>query len=237
MDEDASARNLAKQFEVAVGAAPDQPNQTAAPLAEATFDHCPPAEELRSTSPAAKRDVDEVRKSPARLDTKSMGHTLRPAQQGQRVLVSGDGWGGGGTSKYEAIVTEADDFTFTVVAVAGSWAETHVLQKHCVAVQGESASASEGMSAETRHVAMSPVLAQPPPLEISEEADNEVGEEVRAGSRRKCAAKSSDAQKKRKATSGKVNSPSASTPAGQSRPQSRPVARPLAQHITSRKKA
>merc|ERR1712008_209576 len=39
-----------------------------------------------------------------------------------------------GKSGYEAIVTEADDFTYTVVALGGQcpWTETHVLKQYCV---------------------------------------------------------------------------------------------------------
>mmetsp|Transcript_13271 Transcript_13271/g.25560 ORF Transcript_13271/g.25560 Transcript_13271/m.25560 type:complete len:773 (-) Transcript_13271:128-2446(-) len=65
----------------------------------------------------------------------SMGHTLSPLQQGQRIAVIGDGWGQGlGKSGYEAIVTEADDFTYTVVSLGGDcpWTETHVLKQYCV---------------------------------------------------------------------------------------------------------
>lgn len=63
----------------------------------------------------------------------TIGHTLQPPQQGLRVAVVGDGWGGrnGG---YEAVVTEADRFTFTVVATSGNnaWTESHVLKEHCI---------------------------------------------------------------------------------------------------------
>jgi hypothetical protein len=61
------------------------------------------------------------------------GHTLKPAQQGLRVAVVGDGWGGKDAG-YEAIVTEADDYTFTVIATTGDhqWAESHVLKEHCI---------------------------------------------------------------------------------------------------------
>lgn len=60
---------------------------------------------------------------------------------GIRVAVVGDGWGGivskvggnGGVGGYEAVVTEADDLTFTVVAV-GCWEETHVLRACCIPV-------------------------------------------------------------------------------------------------------
>jgi len=67
------------------------------------------------------------------------GHTLRPALMGCHVVVVGDGWGGPAPgSGYEAVVTEADNLTFTVVAVGGdeAWKETHVLQEYCVPVVG-----------------------------------------------------------------------------------------------------
>eukprot|EP00928_Gymnodinium_smaydae_P078717 TRINITY_DN6280_c0_g1_i1.p1 TRINITY_DN6280_c0_g1~~TRINITY_DN6280_c0_g1_i1.p1 ORF type:complete len:640 (+),score=197.17 TRINITY_DN6280_c0_g1_i1:58-1977(+) len=60
------------------------------------------------------------------------GHTLRPRELGQRVVVVGDGWGQG-TGGYEAVITEADDSTFTVISVGG-WEETHVLRSCCVPV-------------------------------------------------------------------------------------------------------
>jgi len=69
----------------------------------------------------------------------AIGHTLRPANQGRRVAVVGDGWGGGGDGDapgYEAMIIEADDLSFTVVALSGpmKWQETHVLQEHCIEV-------------------------------------------------------------------------------------------------------
>mmetsp|Transcript_113473 Transcript_113473/g.321104 ORF Transcript_113473/g.321104 Transcript_113473/m.321104 type:complete len:236 (-) Transcript_113473:60-767(-) len=63
-----------------------------------------------------------------------------PEELGQHVAVVGDGWGGhatgclsdvAGAGGYEAIVTEADELTFTVVAL-GSWEETHVLRSRCI---------------------------------------------------------------------------------------------------------
>lgn len=61
------------------------------------------------------------------------GHTLRPQEMGHRVAVVGDGWGSG-QGGYEAVVTEADNHTFTVVAVSGEnvWKEAHVLREHCI---------------------------------------------------------------------------------------------------------
>merc|ERR1711879_1113858 len=56
----------------------------------------------------------------------SIGHTLSPVEQGMKVIVQGDGWGGGQGS-YTATVTEADAQTFTVVR-DGVWEETHVLR-------------------------------------------------------------------------------------------------------------
>lgn len=61
----------------------------------------------------------------------SVGHTLQPDRQGQRISVIGDGWGGG-KGGYEAVVIEADDYTYTVVDDA--WQETHVLKEHCVSI-------------------------------------------------------------------------------------------------------
>ncbi|CAJ1385932.1 unnamed protein product [Effrenium voratum] len=82
------------------------------------------------------------------------GHTLQPRQQGCRVRVAGDGWGGPGDS-YEAIITEADSSTFTVVAVSGpsTWKETHVLQDCCVILEtpaGKVRTRNEGPSSRSR---------------------------------------------------------------------------------------
>jgi len=62
----------------------------------------------------------------------------RPKEQGHCVAVIGDGWGNG-QGGYQAIVTEADDLTFTVVMVdsAGRWEETHVLKSCCILLDGE----------------------------------------------------------------------------------------------------
>lgn len=68
------------------------------------------------------------------LTPRAAGHTLCPAVQGRHVAVVGDGWGGGVPGGYEAIITEADHKTFTVIAVNGetAWHETHVLQECCI---------------------------------------------------------------------------------------------------------
>jgi len=65
----------------------------------------------------------------------SLGHTLCPDLQGRRVMVIGDGWGSGEGS-FEAVVTEADNFTYTVIVVGsgGAYEETHVLKAYCTLV-------------------------------------------------------------------------------------------------------
>jgi len=76
-----------------------------------------------------------------------MGHTLRPLQRGLRVAVIGDGWGQGlGKSGYEAIITEADDLTYTVVTLGGHqpWIETHVLKQYCVLLDRQISSSTLG---------------------------------------------------------------------------------------------
>lgn len=83
--------------------------------------------------------ADSSRKSVAAAEEctlEAAGHTLRPSVLGRRVVVVGDGWGAGGPGGYEAVVTEADHKTYTVIAVSGAkaWMETHVLQEHCVLV-------------------------------------------------------------------------------------------------------
>ncbi|CAE8642462.1 unnamed protein product, partial [Polarella glacialis] len=60
----------------------------------------------------------------------ALGHSLSPPERGREVQVTGDGWGGG-SGTYGAIVTEADDLTFTVIRTGG-WEETHVLREHCI---------------------------------------------------------------------------------------------------------
>lgn len=52
---------------------------------------------------------------------------------GTKVRVKGDGWGGG-RGTYNATVTEADEFTFTVLIEKRNperFEETHVLREHC----------------------------------------------------------------------------------------------------------
>lgn len=51
------------------------------------------------------------------------------------MAVVGDGWGGG-RGGYEAIVTESDELTFTVVRIGGeeAWTETHVLREFCIPI-------------------------------------------------------------------------------------------------------
>lgn len=62
-----------------------------------------------------------------------VGQIIRnPKELGQRVAVAGDGWGNG-EGGYEAVVTEADDLTFTVISV-NTWEETHVLRSCCIPV-------------------------------------------------------------------------------------------------------
>mmetsp|Transcript_77702 Transcript_77702/g.166591 ORF Transcript_77702/g.166591 Transcript_77702/m.166591 type:complete len:193 (-) Transcript_77702:37-615(-) len=75
------------------------------------------------------------------------GHTLRPREMGQHVAVVGDGWGGG-TGGYEAVITEADELTFTVIAISGEarWKETHVLRQCCIAVSSGSGGEADGDS-------------------------------------------------------------------------------------------
>lgn len=79
------------------------------------------------------------------LQTGPNGHTLRPKEMGQRIAVIGDGWGGG-EGGYEAVVTEADNLTYTVVVLSGErqWEETHVLRKCCFPISSEPAKSEAG---------------------------------------------------------------------------------------------
>lgn len=97
---------------------------------------CASAQKTKAASPAKTKAASPATSSARGASSKHLaatGHTLNPLQQGQRVAVIGDGWGGG-EEGYEAVVTEADNFTFTVVAVSGNntWTEFHVLRKHCI---------------------------------------------------------------------------------------------------------
>jgi len=78
------------------------------------------------------------------LSPSAAGHTLRPAQQGMRVAVIGDGWGSG-SGGYEAIITEADSHTYTLVSLFGpmAWKETHVLKQYTIPLS-HSANAPKG---------------------------------------------------------------------------------------------
>jgi hypothetical protein len=94
-------------------------------------------------------DRHEYLMSPA-----SLGHTLRPALQGTRVAVIGDGWGGG-SGGYEGVITEADAHTYTLVGLDGpqSWKETHVLKKYAIPLMPASyasVASSESVVAEAR---------------------------------------------------------------------------------------
>merc|ERR1711862_415931 len=78
----------------------------------------------------------------------AIGHTLKPAEQGSKILVEGDGWGGG-KDFYEAIVTEADAHTFTVVRLEGRWEESHVLREYCHASRSSEACIVSDRAGET----------------------------------------------------------------------------------------
>lgn len=68
-----------------------------------------------------------------------VGHTLRPVELGEAVLVEGDGWGGGRGS-YRATVVEADRYTYTVVAskcAPEPWKQAHVLRRCCTPIGSE----------------------------------------------------------------------------------------------------
>mmetsp|Transcript_41471 Transcript_41471/g.61910 ORF Transcript_41471/g.61910 Transcript_41471/m.61910 type:complete len:109 (+) Transcript_41471:1-327(+) len=70
---------------------------------------------------------------------RTLGHMLSPPEQGCLVCVRGDGWGGG-HGEFTGTITEADEFTFTVVRHAArgvAWEETHVLREHCAVLPAE----------------------------------------------------------------------------------------------------
>lgn len=90
--------------------------------------------EHRNSKAGAPISRSSIESAGGTLSARSTGHTLSPSAQGRHVAVVGDGWGGGAPGGYEAIVTEADNKTFTVIAVNGddAWKETHVLQDCCI---------------------------------------------------------------------------------------------------------
>eukprot|EP00933_Yihiella_yeosuensis_P017898 TRINITY_DN14875_c0_g8_i1.p1 TRINITY_DN14875_c0_g8~~TRINITY_DN14875_c0_g8_i1.p1 ORF type:complete len:130 (+),score=43.66 TRINITY_DN14875_c0_g8_i1:358-747(+) len=53
--------------------------------------------------------------------------------RGSKVMVQGDGWGGG-TGEYEATIVDVDDATFNVIFRNDDkkFEETHVLKEHCM---------------------------------------------------------------------------------------------------------
>lgn len=122
----------------AIGAGQVEPQASQRPLTQEAAPHpssisCP--EKVMATDPiecgerARREEMQRLARPLA-----AFGHTLRPPQQGQRVAVIGDGWGGTDCAGYEALVTEADYLTYTVVALGGPspWAESHVLKSCCV---------------------------------------------------------------------------------------------------------
>jgi len=101
-----------------------------------------------SNSPKARTPEPAVRPSElnsggstdpqSRTYAAEVGHSLRPPELGKMARVAGDGWGGGDKRKrFEGTITEADQFTFTVIVKGNDekWAETHVLREHCVVLE------------------------------------------------------------------------------------------------------
>eukprot|EP00927_Polykrikos_kofoidii_P066186 TRINITY_DN61834_c0_g1_i1.p1 TRINITY_DN61834_c0_g1~~TRINITY_DN61834_c0_g1_i1.p1 ORF type:complete len:391 (-),score=43.28 TRINITY_DN61834_c0_g1_i1:210-1382(-) len=91
---------------------------------------------VAASSGLAQAAKPSVASSPSGSLLAALGHSLRPPQMGQSVVVIGDGWGQG-TSGYEAVITEADFHTFTVVSVSGEspWTETHALRRYCIVLE------------------------------------------------------------------------------------------------------
>jgi len=112
--------------------------------------------------------------------SRSFGHTLRPSQQGRIVAVIGDGWGGG-EGGYDAVVTEADNHTFTVVCLSGDspWQETHVLKKQCILLN----SPAEGLSSWSP-TSQSASLSPQGNCRLKDVLPSTVVEKVRVGKRR-----------------------------------------------------
>lgn len=91
---------------------------------------------------ASARGVQEFRRTHSSEIRETIGHSLAPPEQGMKVRVIGDGWGGG-ASEYLATITEADSSTFTVIRFGTSvgplraWEESHVLRENCIPVLHE----------------------------------------------------------------------------------------------------
>lgn len=119
-------------------------------LFNACFAGGPQAASSRIRAAASQLSTNAQRTAPHGKDAKvtlaCLGHTLRPAQMGQRVAVIGDGWGQALEGGYEAIVTEADHYTYSVVALSGDspWSETHVLKSYCVLLDGRPSASGGG---------------------------------------------------------------------------------------------
>lgn len=87
---------------------------------------------LASVNEADRQEINSRHSEPSAGSSpwrKALGHSLAPPERGLQVLVKGDGWGGG-SGQFEALVTEADERSFTVIRT-GSWEETHVLREYC----------------------------------------------------------------------------------------------------------
>jgi len=83
--------------------------------------------------PRAKPQKEEAASSSRRRPSEP----LRPVV-GCKVMVKGDGWGGG-TGEYKGTVIELDDITFSVVFQNDDkkWEETQVLREHCQVIESE----------------------------------------------------------------------------------------------------
>lgn len=126
------------------GAAREQALEAPAEAEIATVTPVRPTRCPRSKNSAAKGRLTSATSLVEQVSAVSaMGHSLQPPQQGLRIAVIGDGWGSreGG---YEAVVTEADNYTFTVVATSGKnqWTESHVLRENCIFLSEQGPSVS-----------------------------------------------------------------------------------------------
>mmetsp|Transcript_18189 Transcript_18189/g.42304 ORF Transcript_18189/g.42304 Transcript_18189/m.42304 type:complete len:491 (+) Transcript_18189:31-1503(+) len=116
------------------GVARQQPEFTVTPpISQAVS----PPNSVRTPEPCVASVVD--RRSVEHPNASELGHSLRPPELGMLARIVGDGWGGGDKRKRsEGTITEADEYTFTVIVKESDnkWTETHVLREHCALLEG-----------------------------------------------------------------------------------------------------
>jgi len=85
-----------------------------------------------------KRSKDADTTKPVKHTMQKLGGSMAAQDLGQQVAVIGDGWGSG-AGGYAAVITDADEYTYTVISTGGAnpWQETHVLKDQCIIVRDD----------------------------------------------------------------------------------------------------